>query len=125
MIGVIADDLTGAAEIGAVGLRHGLRTEIIVTGKPSGKADLLCVDTHSRSLSAREASQRVAKATRQLSAAGVQWIYKKTDSVLRGQVTAEIETILKELEFQRALFLPANPSLGRTIRDGKYFFQGK
>src|SRR3974390_1311193 len=28
MIGVIADDLTGAAELGGVGLRHGLRAEV-------------------------------------------------------------------------------------------------
>ena len=32
MIGVIADDLTGAAETGAVGLRHGLRAEVIPFG---------------------------------------------------------------------------------------------
>lgn len=125
MIGVIADDLTGAAEIGAVGLRHGLSAEIVVAGKPNGKSALICVDTDSRSLSPREASKRVAMATRQLRDAGAEWIYKKTDSVLRGRVTAEIESILKELKYQRALFLPANPSLGRTIRGGKYFFHGK
>jgi uncharacterized protein YgbK (DUF1537 family) len=28
VIGVIADDLTGAAEIGAVGLQHGLRAVV-------------------------------------------------------------------------------------------------
>jgi uncharacterized protein YgbK (DUF1537 family) len=55
----------------------------------------------------------------------VKWIYKKTDSVLRGQVTAELEAILKELGYHRALLLPANPALGRTICDGRYFIHGK
>ncbi len=125
MIGVIADDLTGAAELGAIGLRHGLRSEIVRSGKPSGKADLVCVDTDSRSCSPEEAGKRAAAAAKLLRAAGAQWIYKKVDSVLRGQVTAEVEAVMKQLQLNRALLLPANPSLGRVIRDGQYFVRGK
>ena len=125
MIGVIADDLTGAAELGAVGLRHGLRAEIVRRGEPSGRADLVCVDTDSRSCEPAAAAKRSAAAAKMLRAAGAQWIYKKVDSVLRGQVTAEVEAVMKQLKLERALLLPANPSLGRTIRDGQYFVQGK
>ncbi|MGH7951723.1 MAG: four-carbon acid sugar kinase family protein [Limisphaerales bacterium] len=125
MIGVIADDLTGAAEIGAVGLRHGLRAEIVLNGKPGGGADLVCVDTESRSQSSEEASVRAASAAKLLRNAGARWIFKKVDSVLRGQVTAEIEAVMKQLKFGRALLAPANPSLGRTIQDGKYFIRGR
>ena len=125
MIGVIADDLTGAAELGAVGLRHGLRAEVIVNGKPGGKADLVCVDTDSRSQTSEEAAKRAAAAAKMLQQAGVKWIYKKVDSILRGQVIAEIEAVMQQLGLQRALLAPANPSLGRTIQDGKYFVRGK
>ena len=125
MIGVIADDLTGAAELGAVGWRHGLRAEIVRCGKPSGRADLVCVDTDSRSCAPAAAAKRAAAAAKMLRAAGAKWIYKKVDSVLRGQVTAEVEAVMKQLKLERALLLPANPSLGRTIRDGQYFVQGK
>ncbi|HEY1790160.1 MAG TPA: four-carbon acid sugar kinase family protein [Verrucomicrobiae bacterium] len=125
MIGVIADDLTGAAEIGAVGLRHGLRAEIVRTGKPSGRADVVCMDTDSRSCPAAEAGKRAAVAAGELRVAGARWIYKKVDSVLRGQVTAEMEAVMRELKLPRALLLPANPSLGRTIRNGQYYVQGK
>ena len=125
MIGVIADDLTGAAEIGAVGLRHGLRAEIVTDGQPSGKADLVCVDTDSRAKSPQEAARRVTAATKLLQNAGAQWIYKKVDSVLRGQVTMEIEAVMQQLGVGRALLAPANPSLGRTIRNGKYFVGGR
>lgn len=60
-----------------------------------------------------------------LRAAGARWIYKKVDSVLRGQVTAEVEAVMQQLHLERALLLPANPSLGRTIHDGQYFVQGR
>ncbi len=125
MIGVIADDLTGAAELGAVGLRHGLNAEVIINGKPGAEADLVCIDTDSRSKSPVEAAQRVTAAVKLLQKAGAEWIYKKVDSILRGQVTTEIEAMMKQLGVERALLVPANPSLGRTIRDGKYFICGK
>jgi uncharacterized protein YgbK (DUF1537 family) len=125
MIGVIADDLTGAAELGAVGLRHGLRAEIIRSGKPGGAADLVCMDTDSRSCEPEDAARRAATAAKTLRAAGATWIYKKVDSVLRGNVTSEVEAVMKQLNFNRALLLPANPSLGRVIRDGEYFIHDK
>jgi uncharacterized protein YgbK (DUF1537 family) len=125
MIGVIADDLTGAAELGAVGLRHGFRAEIIRSGKLGGEAELVCVDTDSRSCAPAEAAKRAAAAAKTLSAAGAKWIYKKVDSVLRGNVTAEVEAVMQQLKFNRALLVPANPSLGRVIRDGEYFVHGK
>ncbi len=125
MIGVIADDLTGAAELGVIGLRHGLRAEIVVTGEPSGEADLVCVDTDSRSCAAEEAGRRAAAAAKLLHEAGAHWIYKKVDSVLRGQVTVEVESVMQQLQLKRALLLPANPSLGRKIRDGRYFVRGR
>ena len=150
MIGVIADDLTGAAEIGAVGLRHGLSAEIIHAasgtgrglefrvhaagaGKPaeagtsikSRSAGLICINTDSRSCSPAVAGRRAAAAARALAAAGAEWIYKKTDSVLRGPVVAELEAILKQLELELALLLPANPSSGRTIRGGRYCIRGR
>ncbi len=125
MIGVIADDLTGAAELGTVGLRSGLRAEIVQLGQSVSPADLICLDTDSRSCSALEAGRRAAAAAATLQAAGAQWIYKKVDSVLRGQVTAEIEAVLRQLRLDRALLLPANPSLGRVIRDGEYFVKGR
>jgi uncharacterized protein YgbK (DUF1537 family) len=125
MIGVIADDLTGAAELGAIGWRHGLRAEIVRNGRPTGTADLVCVDTDSRATDPAEAARRAAAAAKMLRAAGAKWIYKKVDSVLRGQVTAEVEAVMKQLKLERALLLPANPSLGRIIRQGEYFLRGR
>src|SRR5690349_16372709 len=102
MIGVIADDLTGAAEIGGIGLRHGLKAEVILQGECGGEADLLCVDTDSRSRSEKEAARRAAAAARTLRKAGAVWIYKKVDSVLRGNVLVEIRAIQKALGLRSA-----------------------
>ena len=125
MIGVIADDISGAAEIAGVGLRLGLSAEVLEKGRPSGKADLVCIDTDSRCCSTSEAARRAAAAANVLRRAGAKWIYKKVDSVLRGPVAAEIQAIRKELKLKTVLLHPANPSLGRTIKDGKYFIRGQ
>jgi uncharacterized protein YgbK (DUF1537 family) len=125
MIGVIADDLTGAAELGGIGIRGGLTAEVIIHGRGNRKADLVCVDTDSRSCAAEEAAQRAATAATDLRKAGARWIYKKVDSVLRGNVLAEIHAIQKTLGLQGTLLIPANPSLGRQIRLGRYYINGK
>jgi uncharacterized protein YgbK (DUF1537 family) len=132
MIGVIADDLTGAAEIGAVGLRHGATAEIILAGATNSlaasdqpTADLLCVDTDSRLCTPDEAARRAQAAAVWLKTLGARWIYKKVDSVLRGQVTAEIEAVMTETGSQLTFLVPANPGLGREIRDGRYYVRGK
>ena len=125
MIGVIADDLTGAAELGGIGLRYGLRAEVVLEGKCDRETDLLCVDTDSRSCKANEAARRAATAARKLRKAGAVWIYKKVDSVLRGNVLAEVSAIREALGLHSALLVPANPRFGRVIRDGRYFVKGK
>ncbi len=125
MIGVIADDLTGAAELGAAGLRYGLRAEIILGDEIRHSTDLVCVDTDSRSCTPAVAADRTASAASHLRALGASWIYKKVDSVLRGQVAAELEAITHQLGSNLALLVPANPSLGRVIQAGRYLIRGQ
>jgi uncharacterized protein YgbK (DUF1537 family) len=124
MIGVIADDLTGAAEIGGIGLRQHLKAEVLLRGGCDADADLICVDTDSRSCTAREAARRAAAGARKLQKAGAVWIYKKVDSVLRGHVIAEVQAIKRALGLKTALLVPANPCFGRIIRGGRYFVNG-
>jgi D-threonate/D-erythronate kinase len=121
MIGVVADDLTGATELGAVALRFGLRAEVLLDCDAMGIADVLCLDTESRSLPPAEARRAAAQAAAALEKAGASHIYKKVDSVLRGNVTVEIEAVLEALNLPRAVLVSANPGLGRVIRRGNYF----
>lgn len=118
---VIADDFTGAAEIAGAGVSFGLKTELQTVFQSSGNAELLVIDTASRSLEPDEAVSKVKKVCYSVKSLHPDFIYKKTDSVLRGNVLAELEAAVPALDKDRALLLPANPSMSRTIRNGRYF----
>src|SRR5688572_7906414 len=60
MIAVIADDLSGAAELAGVACRHGLSAEVQTVFSRFSNADVICVDTDSRSLSSAKAAEKVA-----------------------------------------------------------------
>lgn len=124
MIGVIADDFTGAAEIAGIGLRYGLRVAYQVAVEPVESVDLLVIATDMRTLPAEEAGAECEALTGKLARLGPEIIFKKTDSALRGNVLAELEAMLRTLNLSRALLLPANPGLGRTIVGGHYFLNG-
>jgi D-threonate/D-erythronate kinase len=124
MIAVIADDFTGAAELGGIGLRYRLRTEINTTVNTATDADLLVIAADTRSMGQAAAMGDMRNIALQLKALRPEWIFKKTDSVLRGHVVPEINALLDVLGWPVALLVPANPSLGRTIKEGRYFFNG-
>lgn len=125
MIIVIADDFTGAAELGGIGLRHHLRVEVNTRVNLQSTADLLVIATDTRSLKKADAIQIMAEVTAEAALLKPQLIYKKVDSVLRGHVMAELIVQLKALNLKRALLVPANPALGRIISDGTYFVDGR
>jgi len=118
MIAVIADDFSGAAEIAGIGFRCRLKCEVVTECIPDHRPDLLVIDTNTRSSSESEAKERIKKTA--LNLPEVNWIYKKTDSVFRGHVAAELETLLETLDIPSALLIPANPSMGRRIIHGIY-----
>jgi D-threonate/D-erythronate kinase len=121
MIIVIADDLTGAAELAGIGLRYNLQVEIAAEVDKNTQADLLVVYTNTRSLKRLDAISEMQKITATALALEPFFIYKKTDSVLRGHVLAEMKAQMEVLKIKRGLLVPANPVIGRTIKDGNYY----
>lgn len=121
MIAVIADDLTGAAEIGGIALRHGLRVVMDTKVHNAVDTDVLIIATDSRSKTSAEAKAVVAEVTTALLALQPELIFKKTDSLLRGHVAEELLAQMKASNKKRVLLIPANPALGRTIKDGIYY----
>jgi len=117
MIAVVADDFTGAAELAAIGHRIGLSTRIHLGARDGSCSDLTVVDTDSRSDPPERAREKVAAACRFLQANGIDKVYKKVDSALRGQILPEVETLAAGLGRERVLLAPANPSLGRLIEN--------
>jgi uncharacterized protein YgbK (DUF1537 family) len=125
MIVVIADDLSGAAELAGAALNHGLAAEVQTTFTPETDTEVICLDTDTRSRNCDEAAARVTEFAREIAAGNPEWIYKKCDSVLRGNVLAEIRAIVEVTNRQDALLISANPSRGRIIRGGEYFIDGQ
>lgn len=128
---VIADDITGAAEIAGLALGFGCRVRFTTSVDrltPDGEVTVLATDTRSMTRAeAVSATERIAARLRRLSEQGVLEdvrLFKKTDSVLRGHVTAELRA-LAAAGYDRALLLPANPSKGRCIVDGCYRIDGE
>ena len=61
MLVVLADDFSGAAEIGGIGHRYGLNTEIQLTLDTISTADLVVLDTDTRSLNVTEAYNKISE----------------------------------------------------------------
>lgn len=125
MIAVIADDLTGAAELGGLGLRYNLAVEIATEVDVYSKAELLVISADTRSISEKDAVAKIKKITRELLALEPALIYKKIDSVLRGHVVAELTAQMEAMQLSRSLVIPANPYLERIIKDEQYYFKGQ
>ncbi len=124
MIAVIADDFTGAAEIGGFGLRHGLNVVIETNVDGAGKCDLLVIAADTRSLSKETAASEISKITRQLKELKPRFIFKKLDSVLRGNIAVELEAQLGEMGLEKAIVVAGNPCFDRIIQNGKYTVRG-
>lgn len=122
---ILADDLTGACEVAALGFRRGLRSVVALrpTISPSD-ADLLVIDTETRLDSTEAAAAKIKAALEHLPASANDRMFKKTDSVLRGPVNAELTSVFRTRGFDRVLLVPANPALGRLIREGQYTING-
>jgi uncharacterized protein YgbK (DUF1537 family) len=123
---VIADDFTGAAEIGGIAHLFGRSVRIVNKLLPLETYDVnaLIVDTNSRRLPAEDASIKIKSLLSGIDLSGVDLVYKKVDSVVRGPVESEIKALMDAAGCKTAVLMPANPSRGRTIQDGKYYIEG-
>ena len=78
---VIADDFTGAAEIGGIGLRHGLKVAIETEPVDNNSVDLLVIATDTRSMNGNDAANYITEVTSKILSFNPFMIYKKIDSV--------------------------------------------
>jgi uncharacterized protein YgbK (DUF1537 family) len=125
MIAVIADDFTGAAEIGGIGLRHGLKIVIETSIESIEDVDLIIIATNTRSMPADEAKKVIHEVTIQLINLNPDCIFKKLDSVLRGNIVDELQEQMRVMNKQKALVVAGNPFFGRLIRNGIYYVNDK
>lgn len=119
---VVADDLTGAMDTGHAFAARGHPTTVAVRAdavQPDG--GVCVVNTDSRYRPADEARSAVERA---VSGVPTRLIYKKVDSTLRGNLTAEIDAALDASGADRALVAPALPAHGRLTACGFHLVEG-
>jgi len=121
-IGIIADDLTSAAD-GAGPFVAAGHPALVTRGLAAGSPAVLSVDTNSRSLAVSDAVAGVTVAAGALAARSI--LYKTVDSTLRGHVAAEMAAALAASGRDRVVFAPAFPDAGRITRGGRQFVDGQ
>src|SRR4051812_47096361 len=119
---VLADDLTSAADGAAPFVARGLTAAIGRGELPRHAAEVVAVDSASRSATSSQAFERVARLTGQL--AGRDLLYKTVDSTLRGHITEELEACFLASGRKSLVFAPAFPQAGRTTVGGIQFVDG-
>lgn len=120
----LADDMTGALEVGAKFSAGGIRTLVSAMASPSSSASVLVLDTETRHCSPELASQEVRRFVLGSGAVNPRLIYKKTDSTLRGNISAELRALRELYPTWRIGYAPAYPELGRTVKKGVLYVNG-
>ena len=129
ILGVIADDFTGATDIAGMLVKGGMRT-IQTIGVPAKGAipddvDAVVVALKSRSIAASDAVAQSLDALKALKAAGCARFFFKYcstfDSTDAGNIGPVGDALLDALSAKQAIYCPAFPENGRTIFFGHLF----
>jgi len=126
---VVADDFTGALDTGVQFAKQGIQTWVTtdVDVDFSGidrSIEVLVVDTETRHKSPKEAYKIVCKLVKAATIFGINHIYKKTDSVLRGNIGSELLGAMEGADSDRLMFIPAFPDNNRTTENGIQYVSG-
>ena len=129
LVGIIADDLTGANDTALQFHNLGAKTKILLDTSyvPDSKdlTEVWATSSESRNCDDHEAVKRVEKAVRTLADKfSFEYYYKKIDSTIRGHIALETLTMLDILEYEAAIIIPAFPQEGRITVGGYHLLKG-
>lgn len=127
ILGVIADDFTGATDVASMLVRAGMRT-VQVLGIPTGplpEADAVVIALKTRTIAPTDAVAQSLQSLAALRAAGARQIYFKYcstfDSTPQGNIGPVTDALMDALETDFAIACPAFPENGRTVYRGHLF----
>jgi uncharacterized protein YgbK (DUF1537 family) len=129
LVGIIADDLTGANDTALQFQQRGASTKILldVECEPKVKAgtEVWALSSESRNVPVDVAISRVERAVTTFTENfSFDYYYKKIDSTLRGHIALETLTMLNILEYDAAIIIPAFPQEGRITVGGYHMAKG-
>lgn len=129
ILGIIADDFTGATDIAGMLVRGGMRTiqtiGIPANGTIPGDVDAVVVALKTRSIAAKDAVAQSLDALAKLQDAGcVRFFFKYCstfDSTDDGNIGPVGDALIEALQAKQAIYCPAFPENGRTLFFGHLF----
>lgn len=125
----LADDTTGALEIGAQFARAGVRARVMLEAAglqaEAGDSPAVVVDADTRHLGAEQAHRLIVRLAEEARRLAVPHIYLKTDSTLRGPIGAEFQALLEVWPERVLVWVPAYPALGRQVIEGRLLVEGR
>ncbi len=126
---LIADDLTGAADTGVVFVRSGRSVTLFLQAAQAGRrspsdgtSEITVVDTDTRESSPELAARVIADVANEIASGRA--VFKKIDSLLRGNIEQELAALCTALPDRLVLVAPALPALGRHTRGGVQHAEG-
>ena len=131
VMGIVADDLTGASTVGTLLARRKARASVffdidtVLESQETAKLDVILISTDSRSLLPKEAYKKVKKAVEGLKTTGVRYFQKRIDTTCRGGVGVEIDAVLDSLPGTVAIVVPAMPQSRRILVGGYSVIDGE
>lgn len=129
LVGVVADDLTGAGDCVVQFARAGWQSHLVLgSALPAGERTAVAVVTDARPLDDAAAAEATACAVRDLVSAGSERLYVKIDSTMRGSVASQITGALagwrERIPGAFAVVCPSYPALRRTVHGGVLLVDG-
>ena len=129
IVGIIADDLTGANDTALQFHLRGANTRILLNDEyiPQKKeeTEVWAISTESRNIEEWEAITQVEKAVKTFTENfSFEYYYKKIDSTLRGHIAVETLTMVDLLGYDAAIIIPAFPQEGRITVGGYHLLKG-
>lgn len=126
---IFADDMTGALDTSVQFTKQGIRTVLRLNGAETSynncaNAQVIVIDTESRHLEPDESYNLLYDLAARYVRRNTSFFYKKTDSVLRGNIGPELKALLDASWIDVAFFVPAYPLTGRTTSNGYQFYNG-
>lgn len=129
---VVADDLTGANDTSVTFAQAGFATVLALAPDTlpealGAEAEVFAVSTDCRPLPDKAASE-TARVIVEAHAKGIDRLYLKIDSTMRGSVAEQINGALHAWRnthpHAQAIICPAYPAMGRTIENGRLLVNG-
>lgn len=129
IVGIIADDLTGANDTALQFHLKGANTQILLSDEIEPlnvkSAQTWAISTESRNVNPEAAYEKVLKAAKMLQEKlNPDYFYKKIDSTIRGNIAVEVLGILSALNYDASIVLPAFPTEVRTTVGGYHLLRG-